>query len=280
MAWRLLNHGPAYGAWNMGVDEAVFRSAVERAAPPTVRFYGWSRPTVSLGFRQELEKACDLEACRKHGIDVVRRFTGGRAVLHHREVTYSVAAAAEGDLRGLSVRQVYQWVSRVVRRALESNGISLDSSDAVSSRSTSSTGRLDDELPCFAAPSRHEITSGGRKLVGGAQKWSRRGFVQHGSVLVEVDRALWTKVWGTRAATTIAQAVGVSELAGERLTTLQLTEILASEFERTFGEPPSQDSLSPAEKKLAAELANSKYASAEWSTRAPLTGRLYTSGTR
>jgi lipoate-protein ligase A len=244
----------------MAVDEALFQSAVEGLAPPTVRFYGWSQPALSIGFRQELAKTCNPSACRRLGIEAVRRFTGGRAVLHHRELTYCVAASADGPFRGLSVREVYRWVSAVLRRAFERNGIPVDPAPP----STNATGRtFDDRLPCFAVPTRHEITSGGRKLVGAAQKWSRRGFVQHGSVLMEIDRVLWSKVLGAHAAGRM-DPVGVVELSGRRLTTSQLMRFLASEFERALGEPASQHELLSSEMKTAEALVETKYALSDW----------------
>lgn len=244
----------------MAVDEALFHSAVEGLAPPTVRLYGWSRPTVSIGFRQDLAKTCDLDACRRLRIDTVRRLTGGRAVLHDRELTYCVAAGAEKRFRGLSVREVYLWVNDVLRRAFERNGIPVDPAP---SRADKAERALDDALPCFAVPTRHEITSGGRKLVGGAQKWSRRGFVQHGSVLMELDGALWSKVWGQDAAA-LTEAVGVVELSQKRLSTAQLMPLVASEFERALGEPASEDELLPSEAEMATTLASEKYSSPEW----------------
>ena len=245
----------------MAVDETLFQSAVEGLAPPTVRFYGWSQPTLSIGFRQELARTCNPSACRRLGIEAVRRFTGGRAVLHHRELTYCIAASADGPFHGLSVREVYRWVGGVLRRAFERNGIPVDpaplSSNAV-------RRELDDTLPCFAVPTRHEITSGGRKLVGAAQKWSRRGFVQHGSMLMEIDHALWSRILGGQADEGMA-AVGVVELYGRRLTTSRLMRFLASEFERTLGEPASQAELLPFEMKRAEVLTECKYATSDWS---------------
>lgn len=263
MRWRLLLDGPGDGAWNMAIDEALFHSAVEGLAPPTVRLYDWSQPTLSIGFRQKLARTCNLRACRQVGVDTVRRFTGGRAVLHDRELTYCVAARAEGPFRGLSVRQVYLWVSNVLRRALQSNGIPIDPPPFPG---TSPESTRDDTAPCFAVPTRHEITSGGRKLVGGAQKWSRRGFAQHGSMLMEIDRDLWSKVWGPDAATTM-EAVGLQELSGTRRTRSELTELLAREFERALGEPPSQAGLLPSELRMAEALAEQRYGSPQWNSR-------------
>jgi len=262
MRWRLLLHGPGHAAWNMAVDETLFDSAVEGVAPPTVRFYGWARPTLSIGFRQNLSEACDFAACRRLGIDAVRRLSGGRAVLHDQELTYCVAASAREDFRGLSVLGIYRWVSDVLRRGLEGRGIPLDplpsSTDKPSARSIPN-----DTLPCFAVPTGHEIASAGRKLVGGAQKWSRRGFMQHGSILMGIDSALWSQALGPTAAAAVG-AVSVNELASRRVETSELMQDFAIEFEKALGEPPSQDKLLPSEMKKASSLAQCKYSSPEW----------------
>ena len=181
-------------------------------------------------------------------------------MLHDRELTYCVAAGARGPFRGLSVREVYQWVNGVLRRAFDENGIPVDPTPPTTGKGDTS---LDDALPCFAVPTPHEITSGGRKLVGGAQKWSRRAFMQHGSVLMDIDRALWSSVLYTDAAATM-EAVCVSELARRRLTTSQLMQLLASGFERTLGEPASENELLPSEMRMASTLAEGKYAAPEW----------------
>ena len=90
--WRLIDSGYADGATNMAVDEAIMRAVAERLVPPTLRFYGWQPPCVSIGYAQSLEAEIDLERCRRDGVDWVRRPTGGRAILHTDELTYSVAA--------------------------------------------------------------------------------------------------------------------------------------------------------------------------------------------
>jgi lipoate-protein ligase A len=250
---------------NMAIDETLFRSAVDGLTPPTVRLYAWSRPTLSIGFRQNLSATCDLEACRSLGIDTVRRMSGGRAVLHHQELTYCVAAGAEGPFRGLSVREVYGWVSCVLHRGLERKGIPVDPPSPLHKRSIAPplSPPSEDALPCFAVPTGHELTSGGRKLVGGAQKWSRRGFVQHGSILLDIDTTLWSQVIGVEAATAIG-AVGINELTKAPIERAELMKDLGAEFERALGEPPSELRLSVSENKTAAHLAQSKYSSGDW----------------
>jgi lipoate-protein ligase A len=118
-------------------------------------------------------------------------------------------------------------------------------------------------LPCFAVPTGHEIASGGRKLVGSAQKWSRRGFLQHGSILLDLDAELWSKVTGL-APGALTVAVGLRELAGRPVPPRQLVKILREEFEAAMGERASESRLSPGERRAAELLAQSKYSSPEW----------------
>jgi lipoate-protein ligase A len=110
--WRLLQDGPADGAWNMAVDEAIARAVGDGMAPATLRFYTWSAPTVSLGYLQKTPGGVDLAACGEQGIAVVRRVTGGRAVLHAAELTYSVAVPLEGAWRSLSVGESFALFCR------------------------------------------------------------------------------------------------------------------------------------------------------------------------
>ena len=229
----------------MAVDETLFRSAVAGDAPPTVRLYSWSRPTLSIGFRQNLGETCDIESCRDLGIDTVRRLSGGRAVLHDKELTYCVAAGAQGHFRGLSVRSVYRWVGRVLHKWLERNGAPMDPLPSSSKRSAAPQPE-NDSLPCFAVPTGHELTSGGRKLVGSAQKWSRRGFMQHGSVLLSLDSALWAKVVGLETAKEL-NAVGLNELVEDAIPLTDLMRDLAVEFENAMGQRATENGPSPPE---------------------------------
>ena len=96
--WRILPFQKAGAAENMAVDEAVFRESIRKKAPPTLRFYGWRVPALSIGYFQDYEKEVDDEACRRFGVEVVRRPTGGKAVLHEQELTYAVIAGADSPL--------------------------------------------------------------------------------------------------------------------------------------------------------------------------------------
>lgn len=178
--WRLLITPPLGAAENMALDEALMARA-RRSGEAVLRTYGWATPTLSLGRNQRARGAYDLEAIRARGVAVVRRPTGGRALLHAREVTYSVTAPAPGEV---AVTTSYARINALLVRALATLGVRA--SPAPQSARAATPG----PMPCFAEPSAGEIEHDGRKLVGSAQ-WREDGaLLQHGSILVDDDQAL------------------------------------------------------------------------------------------
>lgn len=169
--WRLLRHGPGTGAWNMGVDEALLATA--RRGQPSLRLYTWEGPWLSLGYAQALDPARRI-ACAQAGVGVVRRATGGRAVLHGCDLTYAVAAPV--GLVGGDVLESSARIGRGLLAGLRELGV-----EAVCVEPAAGPGR-GAGFDCFATPGAHEILSGGLKLCGSAQR--RRGGVllQHGSL--------------------------------------------------------------------------------------------------
>lgn len=163
------------GAWNMAVDEALFGSAPECAYPATLRIYRWSRPTLSLGRRQKFSEV-DFSACRKRGVDVVKRFAGGSAVYHHEEVTYCLTARLDAGNRVMD-----EGIWRMVFvDFLERMGINPDAAMA----------RVDAAGPtCFSAARYDEPTVKGRKWVGSARRKNRKAFMQHGSIILKPQPA-------------------------------------------------------------------------------------------
>lgn len=181
--WRLMLVPPRSGAENMARDTALMDRA--RVTGESVfSVYSWLRPTLSLGRNQTARGRYDLDAMKQRGIDLVRRPTGGRALLHHREVTYSVTAPiAEGD----SLRDSYARINRILLEGLALLGVMATESH--SEARAPSPG----DLPCFAAPAEGELISGGAKLVGSAQYREAGALLQHGSILIEDDQSLVTR---------------------------------------------------------------------------------------
>lgn len=180
LPWRLLLTEPLSGAENMALDDALMERA-RRTGEAVLRIYGWRRPTLSLGRNQWAAGRYDTDRAAALGIDIVRRPTGGRAVLHHHEVTYSVTAPASG--LG-TLRESYGCLNRLVLDALRRLGVNAE--EARRSAPALAPGIV----PCFETPTAGEITVDGRKLVGSAQFRERDALLQHGSILVDDDQCL------------------------------------------------------------------------------------------
>lgn len=176
--WRLLVTPAAPGVENMALDEALMTRA-RQTGEWTLRVYAWSAPTISLGRNQPAMRHYDRDRIRRHGLSVVRRPTGGRAILHHRELTYSVTAPTT---HAGSERESYARITRLIVRALAKLGVAA----GVAPRRE--RARLPDATPCFELPAEGELTFEGRKLAGSAQWRSEGTLLQHGSILVADDQ--------------------------------------------------------------------------------------------
>lgn len=175
--WRLIVDVPASGAWNMAVDRAMLAAHAAGLIPPTVRLYRWSPPAVSLGRFQSVDDV-DLAYCAAEGLDVCRRPTGGRGVLHDDELTYSiVAGVADGLPRG--VRQSYAVLCEALAGAYRSLGV--DASLTARDRGERGSGA------CYLHATSADLSLGAAKLSGSAQVWSGDSCLQHGSFVVGRD---------------------------------------------------------------------------------------------
>lgn len=186
MQWRLLEidsslAGAYTGALNMAVDEAILADVEAGISPPTFRIYGWSPPCISLGHSQNASRELDLERVRELGYDVVIRPTGGRAVLHIEELTYSLIAAHDSELWCGAQEPSYRAISQAIAQALAEAGfgVTLDRGYPVEKPQ-----ELRAMTPCFSSTARSEVVFGDRKVVGSAQRRLRKAYLQHGSILV------------------------------------------------------------------------------------------------
>jgi lipoate-protein ligase A len=180
MHWSLLLTPPLSGAENMALDEALLERANESRSA-VFRVYTWAEPTLSFGRNQATRGTYDPERARASRIAIVRRPTGGRSLLHHREITYSVTAPA--DLVG-SFRESYARINRLLVGGLWRLGVSVEIA-APRERSLPPSA-----APCFERPASGELVIDGRKLVGSAQWRDEGAMLQHGSILVEDDQSL------------------------------------------------------------------------------------------
>lgn len=211
------------GAENMGIDAALLREARRDAA--FLRLYRWSPPCLSFGRNEPARTRYDLATIERLGLDVVRRPTGGRAVWHEHEVTYTVAGPA--TMFG-SLKETYIRVHTLLAAALGRLGVPVELAQRPSGRVLGPGSGA-----CFAAPVGGEIVAEGRKLVGSAQIRERGGFLQHGSILLEDGQNLVTRV--TRGAVAAPAATSLRRLLGRRVLFEEVTEAVAAEARATWG---------------------------------------------
>lgn len=187
--WNYIHSGPNLGVYNMAVDEELLARAQAGADRPVLRLYAWQPPAVSLGRFQKSETAVNAEACKRLGFDIVRRITGGRAVLHDKELTYSIIARTDNPLFPGTVLGTYKVIAAGLLAGLRNLGIPAE----LVARGSRHAERVDKnarDAACFSSPSWYELLVHGRKIVGSAQRRVSGAFLQHGSILMDYDPQL------------------------------------------------------------------------------------------
>ena len=254
MRWRLLDDGANPGAWNMAVDEALTEAVNAGTAPPTLRLYRWAPPCLSLGFSQPYEVA-DARFCATRGIGVVRRPTGGRAVLHHLELTYAVAARLEApfsaDLQG-----AYQAICRALVIGLGTLGVPAE----LCGPPEGGHIRPTQPIPCFIGPAAGEVAVAGRKLVGSAMRRIGCAILQHGSILEGWDSALQAGCLGLADDRELRAAVAtLVDVLGAAPPPSAIVHAIVRGFEAAFGVALERAGLSAGERARAELLERERY---------------------
>ncbi len=265
MKWRLLNYRSNSASENMAIDEAVFRETIDHHGPPTLRFYGWSRPAVSIGYFQELKNEINFNRCRLSGVDIVRRVTGGKAVYHRDEITYSLTAGGAAKLFPDDVAGTYEKISLCLARGLSELGIKAQLAAAGVHGKGKEPGLAS---CCFSVPSGNELLVSGRKICGSAQTRTRGGFLQHGSLLMTFDPAETSAMilLSQRPEQTekLRQSVtAVNELIPFPVSAETLCSVLKKGFVDELNIDITEGTLTPAEKALSGRLVK-KYESDAW----------------
>ena len=186
--WRFIESGPCDAAYNMALDEAIAASVRNGDSPPTLRLYGWCQPSVSLGAFQKITDI-DTGYCAAHDVQVVRRPTGGRGILHGEELTYSFSARNEG-LFSQGLLDAYRKISAAFSLGLQRLGLSVKMKTRRERESNLERSPL-----CFQSTSYGELTISGKKLIGSAQKRWADGFLQQGSIPYTVDHTALAAVF-------------------------------------------------------------------------------------
>lgn len=240
MTWQFIDTGFHTGAFNMQFDIELAERLSRHEVPQTVRVYGWKPWAVSLGYNQS-ESDIDVRRCAEHGFDIVRRPTGGRAILHANELTYSVVMFAGG--RGIT--EAYSLISKALVNGLQT--ICSRVRYETSQPNFRQLYRQQESIPCFSSSARYEVQIDGRKIVGSAQRrFSKPGgeeiVLQHGSILLGTEHKLLSEVLAVdrdeiRKIVTDdldAKTIDLSTAAGRTVLYDEVAECIKSGFERTM----------------------------------------------
>lgn len=262
--WRFIRTGYADAYTNMALDEAIMTACLQKLVPPTLRLYGWKPAAVSIGYFQKLHNAVNIQTCSRLGINVVRRLTGGRAVLHQHEVTYSVIIREDYPQMPRTVVDSYRFISKGIIEGLRFLGAE------VTMESGRDKARGLDSSACFDSASMYEVLFEGRKVVGSAQVRKDGVILQHGSILIEVDINKQAAVM-SKSPVMEEKLEGIfrnkvttlKKILGRQLEFAEIEEAIFKGFEKAFDMRGILGELTDMEKALKSELIPT-YSSQEW----------------
>lgn len=276
--WRFIRSGSGSPAYNMAVDEAILTAVSEGKAAPTVRFYGWSPATLSIGYFQKAKQEIDFDALEREGIGFVRRATGGRAVLHDKELTYSIIVPESYPGIPRSVTEAYRVLSEGLLSGFRRLGLAADMVKLESEEDKTQYASMG-SAACFDSPSWYELVVEGRKIAGSAQTRQKGVVLQHGSILLDLDADQLFRMLrfsSERVAERMKRqfeqkAVAINDL----LRSVGKPEASLAEAEKAFeagiaeglGIKLGEAELSPYEEELAQQLVREKYGNEEWNLR-------------
>ena len=269
--WRLILSKPLSGAENMALDEAILEAVGAGDSAPTLRLYAWNPPCLSLGFAQAITDV-DQKRLSEQGWDIVRRPTGGRAILHTDELTYSILAPADHPHLKGDVLSSYRYLSTGLIKGLELMGVETE---VQPSKHPTKADNIDDPV-CFVASSAYEITHGGKKLLGSAQTRRKNSILQHGTlpltgdiarictVLVYVDEPA-----RRQAARQVLERATTLEHASTRIVSWdEAARAMVDGFASALGIEFTETPATSAELRRAEVLASERYQNPAWTERA------------
>jgi len=283
--WRLICTDPTSGAWNMALDEAILDSVGQGLAPTTLRLYAWDPACLSLGHAQPVMDV-NRSNLDELGWDIVRRLTGGRAILHADEITYSVIGSnfeprlAGGVLESYNViavallyaLQLLDIPARIVEQTKE---VQLSRVEEALFENQADFNENHKNPVCFEVPSNYEITVGGKKLIGSAQARRKEGILQHGSFPLCGDLTRIIQVLAFSDATKqeqarkrlLQRAITAERASGKRVSWEESAAAFKQAFQEKLNLELKVDRISRWEEKRAGELLRAKYSNHEWTLR-------------
>ena len=232
--WRLIESDCLDAYTNMAIDEAIFTMREKREVSPTLRFYGWEPAAISIGYFQKIEDP-SLQEYKRQKLTIVRRFTGGGAILHKNEITYSLACPTNEFVAFSNIKKTQQLVHQAIILALQSLRINAQLKRKQSKKP--------DPYFCFVNPAKDDVVEDGQKIVGSAQRRRNRTFFQHGSIKIS------------------------PEIREEKKNRGKIIDSLVLGFEKRFGITLLPGQLTREEVKLSRQLRQVKYSTRNWNYR-------------
>lgn len=281
--WRLIQSGFNDAYTNMAIDEAIFLGYCQEISPPTLRIYGWKPAAFSLGFFQDAGKTLDLDKCEREGVSVVRRMTGGGAIFHHRELTYSMVCSQDEIKAFGQVLNSFKIICSFLTNAYRKLGLNPTFAIENSPRNTHEAirppksvggrppkqcgGRNTNKKPssfCFASQEKYDILIDGKKIGGNAQKRRKDIIFQHGSIPLQSDIDKAVAFLKEKPQKLKNGIICLEEALGRQVAFCELENFLRDSFEQVFGVHLNKEELSFKEQELVENLKGEKYSRQEW----------------
>ncbi len=257
MEFRLINTGFNTPAMNMAIDEALLTSKL-----PVLRFYRWKPAGLSLGYFQDI-KDINIDFCKKNNIDIVRRVTGGKTVLHDKELTYSFVISEK--LMPKSIIESYKIISKGILLALKGLGINASMKEEINKKNQKTP-------VCFNEPSYYEIIANNKKIVGSAQTRKQGKLLQHGAVLMDMDIEKYVNCFNLKNVNDEIEksknrVTSINNELKNKITYEDVAKAMENGFKENFKADFIKDKLTEEELKLAKELENDKYSKDNWNAK-------------
>ncbi len=276
LKFRLITSEPQNGFMNMAIDEAIAIACNKGIAPPTLRLYAWNPPCISVGYFQDVDQVIDISECKKQNIAIVRRLTGGKAVLHNKELTYSIISPSKNHIFSNGIKGSYKLIADCLLHGINDLGISAEITERPSIK--------ENGFSCFLDTSFYEISVKGKKLIGSAQKRWKNLFLQHGSLIISPS---YIQLAGLLRFNNHEDRTRFINLHNEKSTSIEeetkrgsdIFEIKSSikkGFEEKIGIKLFEGELTDFEKEEAERLLKEKYGNENWNLyrETPKSGRL------
>ena len=256
--WRFIRTEPLDPYSNMAIDEAILAGYLKNSTP-TFRIYSWKIPSLSFGSAQKPEDDLDLEECARRGVPFVRRITGGGAILHDDELTYSLVCSKEDITGGETILGSFRAICSFLINFYKK--LELEPKFAIEDRAPGDKLGVPSAF-CFAAKEKYDIVVGAKKLGGNAQKRTREAIFQHGSIPIRFDMEKSAPLFKKRPANNGITCL--AELVSDKLDRKNLVELLKKSFEESLGVNLVESGLTPEEEEIFHRLKSEKYSSDEW----------------